>query len=46
MVHAFTPSVKAPIMFSGPEVKAAIRVKRWFVSHLGLLSFLLGFSWL
>lgn len=37
-MHAFTPSVKAPIISSGAEVEAAVRVKRSFVSHLGLLS--------
>lgn len=37
-MHACTPSVKAPMILSGAEIKAAIRVKRLFVSHLGLLS--------
>lgn len=37
-MHAFTGSVKDLIIFSGAEVKAATRVKRLFVSHLGLLS--------
>lgn len=37
IVHAFSLSVKVPVTLSGAEVKAAIRVKRLFVSHLGLL---------
>lgn len=36
-MHAFSLSVKVPVTLSGAEVKAAIRVKRLFVSHLGLL---------
>lgn len=37
-MHAFTRNVKAPIILRGAEVKAAIRVKRSFVSHLDLPS--------